>query len=208
LKEKIKQKAISLFNAHGMSNVSMKQIADALGISAGNLQYHFKDKEALVTAVYDDMYSESVNFILPKNTYITLFHFEAMMVGFDGIQNRFSFFYNDLVHIVKTYPNIADRQEQYNLVRLTDARKLMDYYVETGRLIPESATVDYDKIIHVIWMTSMFWQSQKRVMRHAEYKGNKCPVMDMNWSFVLPFLTKKGLEEYEQIKKFVKHPNH
>lgn len=208
MKEKIKQKAISLFNVHGMSNVSMKQIADALGIRAGNLQYHFKDKEALVTAVYDDMYSESVNFILPKNTYITLFHFEAMMVGFDGIQNRFSFFYNDLVHIVKTYPNIADRQEQYNLVRLTDARKLIDYYVETGRLIPESATVDYDKIIHVIWMTSMFWQSQKRVMRYADYKGNKCPVMDMNWSFVLPFLTKKGLEEYEQIKKFVKHPNH
>ncbi|WBU89057.1 TetR/AcrR family transcriptional regulator [Cellulophaga omnivescoria] len=206
MKNKIKSKAITLFNAHGIANVSMKQVADSLKMSAGNLGYHYKNKAALLAVIYADMYEETLDYILPENTYITLFHFEEMMLKFDDLQKRYCFFFNDLVHIIKTYPAIAKEYEASNLVRFKDARKLINYYIETERLVPENDFVDYNKTIYTIWMTSTFWQSQKLAIHTASYTTNKCGAIEMLWSILLPYLTAKGLEEYQQLRKFVKLP--
>lgn len=206
MKSKIKSTAISLFNANGIANVSMKQVADCLKISAGNLSYHYKNKAILLAVIYTDMYEETLDYILPENSYITLFHFEEMMLKFDDLQQRYCFFFNDIVHIIKTYPEIAKKYEASNLIRFKDARKLIDYYIETDRIIPENDSIDYNKTIYNIWMTSTFWQSQKLAIHTASYTTNKCRSIEMLWSILLPYLTAKGLEEYQQLRKFVKLP--
>ena len=48
-KGKILEKAILLFNERGIPNVKLQHIADACNISVGNLAYHFKFKEDLIT---------------------------------------------------------------------------------------------------------------------------------------------------------------
>ena len=58
MKEKIINTAIQVFNAHGLSAVPMKQIAEELGISPGNLSYHFKSKEILLHAIRDRIAEE------------------------------------------------------------------------------------------------------------------------------------------------------
>lgn len=204
---KSKLKAIELFNANGVANVSMKQIADSLSISAGNLSYHYKNKAVLLASIFEAMYTETLDYILPNNTYITLFHFEDMMLKFSDLQQRYSFFFNDLVHIIKSYPKIAGKYETSNLIRFKEARKLIDYYIESKRLKPESDIIDYNKTIHAIWMTSTFWQAQKIAIDSPEYIINKCQSIEMIWSFLLPNLTSKGMEEYNQLRQFVKLPN-
>ena len=42
-KEKIIETSIKLFNEKGCLNTSTRHIADELGISVGNLYYHFKN---------------------------------------------------------------------------------------------------------------------------------------------------------------------
>src|SRR5579862_6685430 len=44
--------ALTLFNAQGTAAVSTNHIAKELGISVGNLYYHFADKEEIVRALY------------------------------------------------------------------------------------------------------------------------------------------------------------
>lgn len=207
MKEKSKLKAISLFNSNGIANISMKQIADALKISAGNLSYHYKNKAVLLASIYEDMYTETLDYILPKNTYITLFHFEEMMLRFANLQQRYSFFFNDVVHIIKTYPKIAKQYEKSSLTRFKEARKLMEYYIETQRLKPEDNIIDYNKTIHTIWMTSAFWQAQKLAIQSPNYTINQCPSIDMLWQLLLPYLTEKGRDEYLQLKQFVTRTN-
>ena len=207
MKYKIKTEAISLFNALGFSVVSMKQIADKLGISAGNLRYHYINKEALLMVIYTEMYNETLDYILPENTYITLFHFEEMMQKFDNLQQRYSFFFKDIVHIVKEYPSISKRYEASNLVRFKDARKLIDYYVESGRMVAENQTIDYDQVIYTIWMISTFWQAQKQIMKTEQYEVNKRPSIEIQWNLLLPYLTEKGLNEYQELRKFIKTTN-
>lgn len=50
-RDKIIDKARELFNKQGYIGVSMRNIADELNISVGNLTYHFKRKEDLIEEV-------------------------------------------------------------------------------------------------------------------------------------------------------------
>ncbi|UWD49400.1 TetR/AcrR family transcriptional regulator [Clostridioides difficile] len=43
--------ACNLFNIHGYNSISMRDIANELGISVGNLTYYFKKKEDLIEEV-------------------------------------------------------------------------------------------------------------------------------------------------------------
>lgn len=77
-----------LFNERGYNNVSIKDIGDSLGISKGNITYHFKKKEDILIALISANI-ESHSFSQPQNM-------DELKVFFDNMQatvqeNRFYF---------------------------------------------------------------------------------------------------------------------
>lgn len=62
--QRIRAVALELFNRHGEPNVSTTQIAAALGISPGNLHYHYPAKDGLVHALYEQ-YQAALQSLLP-----------------------------------------------------------------------------------------------------------------------------------------------
>ncbi len=54
-RERILKASLAFFNERGESNVSLAQIAAALGISEGNLWYHFRTKGDLVAALFAEL---------------------------------------------------------------------------------------------------------------------------------------------------------
>lgn len=206
MKDKIVKTGIRLFNQKGFANVSMKQIADELGMSAGNLSYHFKTKEVLLSNMYAQMSTEAVDYILP-DTYLTLHHFEEIIQKFHQHQQKYSFFFQDIVNIVRAYPVIAEQYHQATQKRFAQSKALITYYIETGRLKPESNGVSYDQLVHVIWMVTTFWASQAQIAHIPGYSVNQCQPVELLWNIIIPLMTDKGKEEYDQIRKFVKFGN-
>jgi AcrR family transcriptional regulator len=51
IRERIIQEATSLFVARGYHGISMREIAEAVGISKAGLYYHFRDKETLFLTI-------------------------------------------------------------------------------------------------------------------------------------------------------------
>jgi len=58
LQEQILEAAKRLFIRHGYHGLSMRQIAEAVGVSKAALYYHFDDKEKLFLAILDDNLTE------------------------------------------------------------------------------------------------------------------------------------------------------
>lgn len=54
-KERIKSAAIELFNTHDSLSITTNHIAKAAGISAGNLYYHYRNKEEIIREIYAEM---------------------------------------------------------------------------------------------------------------------------------------------------------
>ena len=95
--ERILESALALFNEQGEPNVTTAQIAAELNISAGNLYYHFKNKEAIVGPLFDRFADELADDLaLPENRAITL---EDMWLHLHLVFEtvwRYRFIYRDL----------------------------------------------------------------------------------------------------------------
>ncbi len=57
-KERIINTAIELFNEKGFVSVTMRDLANELDMSLGNLTYHFKKKEELMEAIHGRIIEE------------------------------------------------------------------------------------------------------------------------------------------------------
>ena len=61
MRSRIRQAALDLFDKEGFENVSVEQVAQAVGCSVGNIYHYFKSKDELslqMTANVDRLYSE------------------------------------------------------------------------------------------------------------------------------------------------------
>ncbi|HBK05149.1 MAG TPA: hypothetical protein DDZ81_04725 [Acetobacteraceae bacterium] len=57
-KDRIKREAMRLFVKHGTDAVSMRDIADAVGMKAPSLYAHFRSRDELIAALFHASYSE------------------------------------------------------------------------------------------------------------------------------------------------------
>ncbi len=57
-KERIKREAMRLFVEHGVDAVSMRDIAEAVGMKAPSLYAHFRSREELIGALFHASYTE------------------------------------------------------------------------------------------------------------------------------------------------------
>ena len=70
-KNKIARTSELLFNAHGYNNVTMRQIADACGISVGNLTYHYPKKEDLLMLEHDGIMNSFLDRVFADGSELT-----------------------------------------------------------------------------------------------------------------------------------------
>jgi AcrR family transcriptional regulator len=204
LKDKILIKAVELFNERGLSSTSPNQIAAELKISVGNLTYHFKTKAILVKEVYEKMRTDSYDFIKLKG-YLTLDDFRMTMSKFRDFKEEYSFFFHDIVFIVRNYPEVGKQIEEANLERFKQSRSLFEHYIKTDRMIPEREGINYDFLTHNIWTVAAFWNIQSKIITPNIIFQKPMDMVDMTWYMILPYLTQKGKEEYDQINEFFKN---
>jgi len=100
--------SLDLFNHHGEPNVSSVDIANELDISPGNLYYHFKGKEIIISALFD-MYKKRMSKILlaPDEKSLTIEEFFYYLLLVLQTSHLFLFLYRNPTEISEKYPHVA-----------------------------------------------------------------------------------------------------
>lgn len=196
-KQKIIATAVQQFNEKGISNVSQMNIAQAAGISQGNLTYHFKKLPDLMAAIHEQMVQEMDGVIRPLGL-VGLEYFEQALLYFFQFQEKYRFFFLDTVQIFRMYPNLIQRHNAIIKRRKEEGRALINYYIGGGWLIPEPEVGIYNVVTQNIWFVNTFWLSMQTINQH---QNSKIHAIEMVWTQLKPYFTEKGKADFLKLKK-------
>ncbi len=189
-----------MFNLEGVSKVTIRHIANELGISHGNLGYHFKNKGLIVNEIYSQMVNEINNLFLPPNSEsLTLTHYNNLLLQVFDFQKKYIFFYLDLIEIFRLFPEIAEKHEKTYTLRITQNKKLFQNFISQGLIKPEPQTGTYERVIHTTWMLINFWVSQQWVFQAENPVLKTKFTLNQLWDLLIPHLTQKGKNEYKNL---------
>ncbi len=158
-RDKIIQASIELFNEQGERNVTTNHIAAHLGISPGNLYYHFRNKEDIILSIYEeyarnlllDTFPQVNPEMKPLDTIILYMDavFQALM--------KFRFFYANLPVLLAKNPLL---HEKYVEVQHTISKRLSEMLQSLREA--DMMTFEDDEladIVSILRLINTFWLS-------------------------------------------------
>lgn len=195
-KKKIIEITIQLFNESGFANVKLPLIASTARISLGNLTYHFNKKEELIASIYQ-LFQEELALITKDYEVLSDFgEMNLQLRAFYNFQQRFRFFYLDLLEIERAFPAIAEKHHQHIEGQIGGLEKSFVYNMSIDNLVPQASPIIYKHLAQQFWMCTVFWLMQLAV------RGKEGTIEDMTqsaWMLVYPYATEKGRTNYKEI---------
>ncbi|MDX3775155.1 TetR/AcrR family transcriptional regulator [Chromatiaceae bacterium AAb-1] len=165
-KDKILQASIELFNQIGERQVTTNHIAAHLGISPGNLYYHFRNKEDIVRHIFKD-YTRllETRITLPGNNRDPLKLLTEYLDAVFELMWRFQFFYASLPDILLRDPLL---QQDYLKVQADVLQKVTDILkILKNSGVLDMADEEMHDMAHTIKMLVTFWVSYVKT-QHAD----------------------------------------
>lgn len=197
-KKRILNASIKLFNNNGMANVKLQQIAQEIGISPGNLAYHFRNKEAIVAAINEELYQESLEILASYRVFPNLLDFEIQLNKYLNFVEKYPFYFLDVLEIERYYPTIKSKRQLQILKMINQIRQRFDYNYKRGLIHEEPHSGVYDGLTSTIWVLITSWVPQNMVrgaVSPRDFKKFKQTV----WNQMYPYFTDIGRKEFERL---------
>ena len=155
-KEKIIHTSISLFNENGERAITTNHIASSLGMSPGNLYYHFKNKEDIIRhifALYRDHLSTHFKPIDKDDDAFS--HLTAYLDSLFELMWRFHFFYDNLGDILSRDTDLKPAYIDFQLELLEQVRNVILGLRDKGMIAIDDQ--DVTELAHTLKLTVSFW---------------------------------------------------
>jgi AcrR family transcriptional regulator len=158
-RDKIIQASIVLFNEQGERNVTTNHIAADIGISPGNLYYHFRNKEDIILSIYEE-YARNLLIETMPEVSPNIKPLDAIILYMDVVfqaMMKFRFFYSNVPVLLAKNPLLHDKYVEVQgfitqrvselLLSLRNA-KMMSFLDE-----------DLPDIVSILRLVNTFWLS-------------------------------------------------
>ena len=171
-RERILEASLAMFNIAGEPNVTTNHIADELGISPGNLYYHFRNKDDIVAqlfARYEQRMDEALTAPqrrLPdlEDVWLQLhLVFECMW--------DFRFLYRDLVDILARNRTLRLRFGRVLERAAGAARQVLRGLVESGAM--RASGDEIEALVENILLITTFWLDFDTVRHGATHEQSQ-----------------------------------
>ena len=199
-RERILEVALELFNERGIGVVSSKHISDEMGISYGNLCYHFPKKDDIIKQLYFNMQTDlNVGLHEVQNE---IFGLDFMVKSLQSLLKtlyKYKFIYLDLTILTRRSEEIKEHAIQQVEERRKMLKGLVDFLIHEGYAKFEKVEGHYDKLVHLMLILMNFWISDAETFFKGKEEDKVGYYLELFYSFMRPSLTKKGVEAFNQI---------
>ena len=190
-KEKILSAATQSFNQQSFGAVSLHELAQRLGISRGNLTYHFKDKEVLLEAIANEMWSKIETQRNQSRQFPSFQNLHNEVQLYYKFQKEYAFIFLD-THVLN-HSVIKEKFRQITQQTIKDNKAAIAFSIKMGNMKPEPIPGMYSNIAFITWMLTFFWLSQQIIRgKKTKEDGEK-----MIWSILIPHFTEKGTQSFK-----------
>ena len=157
-RERILETALSLFNDQGTGAVSTNHIAEAAGISPGNLYYHFRNKEEIIRALFERLFAAwDEVFQLPTDRAPSLANMDAMIAANYQLIWEYRFAYREQAALLRNDPGLRERYLAVRQRGYEGFAALIDAFVNAGVLSPPVDSQELRVLTELCWIVSEQW---------------------------------------------------
>lgn len=164
-RDRILKASLQLFNEQGERNVTTNHIAAELGISPGNLYYHFRNKTDIIYSLFIQYRALVDRYLrVPRDRVLTIedqmFYLESV---FDGLW-YYRFFHRDLEYLLTTDERLRMDYREFTFQCLAEVRAVLQGLEDAGILHPHSDQEQEAMALNV-WLVVTNWMAFLKTAR-------------------------------------------
>ena len=157
-RERVLEAALTLFNEQGTGAVSTNHIAEAAGISPGNLYYHYRNKEEIIRALFEQLFAAwDEAFQLPTDQAPSMTDFDTMIAANYQLIWEYRFAYREQAALLRNDSELHDRYLAVRQRGYEGFAALIEAFVASGVLSQPTNAQELKIITELCWIVSEQW---------------------------------------------------
>lgn len=189
---RVLQASLRLFNEAGTASISTNHIAEAAGISVGNLYYHFKNKEEIILALYMDYANQMAEGLVMPSESAKLHDLYDLLDKSQQILWKYRFFLRESSSLIHKDPELNKLYLTVRGAGLNCTIRFIEEFIAKGVIIDLSAKQRELLALAVVFIG-------EELPRFLESGGNRDNVQNFasTSEFLAMFLKPYTLEEIQ-----------
>ena len=196
---RIVEASLMLFNEEGERNISTNHIAAHLGISPGNLYYHFRNKDEIIVQLFK-RYSEDLlqylhRVVLPENVCDAI----RYMAGIYDVMWRYRFLFSDVNALLARSAELLGEHNNFTHAKVSPLLVELLTQLNKEGIIRADATAMNDLALN-IWMITKYWfdfdgslRGRAKLTEDSKVRG-----VQRTLSLLRPYLIESQVAEFDQ----------
>ena len=190
--ERIVASALGLFNRFGEPNVAATMVAADLGISPGNLYYHYPGKEDIVNHLFGQ-YLNDLQALLPASQDVKdLEDAWFFMHSLFELVWRYRFLYRDLNDLLSKYRQLEQQVKQVlankHAAFLTLLKRLGDQGLLTQNATERDSSATQMLVMLTWWLSYEYVRDPRHALEDANAQGGVSRGAQQVLGLLLPYL--------------------
>lgn len=193
--------ALTLYNESGIRAITSRHIAAEMGISPGNLHYHFKTTDSIIIALYSEMVAgfDAMAAAMEKKTDISLNDLREGSEKSFELMYKYRFLFLHFVDITLRIPSIREDYFKLTQNRMDQFMVIFQHLIMRGVFRSDLPDKIFQSLVTQIFIVFDFWLSNNELTLRLRGRDAIAHYNDIFFAMLYPYLAPDARREFDAL---------